>query len=257
MCRLVGVRRLGSPGSSRLLGPLVGSQDHDHVPTVEARNRLGLAHAVHLIGDAVEDLLAQFGMEDLSATEHDGDLDLVTLVEEFGHLSGLGVEVAGTDLRPVLHLLDPYVDGLASRFLGSLCRIELELAVVHDSAHRWIRQRGYFDQVEVELAGDVQRFREQLDTKLFSIGVYQAHFASADSIVDPGLIGGDGGCYSTSLPVWGHGLPVTNKRERNHRWAFADEVSATGSTNPAHAHIRRGRVGVIDCATPLPRLSVA
>jgi hypothetical protein len=33
-------------------------------------------------------------------------------------------------------------------------------------------------------------------------------------------------------------------------------LSATGSIDPAHAHNRRGRVGVIDCATPLPRLSV-
>ncbi len=151
-------------------------------------------------------------MEDLSATEHDGDLDLVALVEEFGHLSGLGVEVAGTDLRPVLHLLDPYVDRLASRFLGSLRRIELELAIVHDSGDGWIRQWGNLDQVEIELTGDVQRLGEQLDTELLSIGVDQAHFASADTIVDPGLIGGDGGCYSTSLPVWGHGLPVTNKK---------------------------------------------
>jgi hypothetical protein len=209
---LVGVGRPGSPGSGRLLGSLVGSQDHDHIPPVEAWNRLGLAHAIHLIGDAVEDLLAQFGMEDLSATEHDRDLDLVTFVEEFGHLAGLGVEVAGTDLRPVLHLLDPYVDRLASRFLGSLCRIELELAVVHDSGHGWIRRWGYLDQVEIELTGNVQRLRKQLDTKLFSIGVYQAYFASADTVVDPGLIGCGGSCYSTSLPVWGHGLPVTSKK---------------------------------------------
>jgi hypothetical protein len=107
-----------------------------------------------------------------------------------------------------------------------LGRIELELPVVHDSGDGWIRQWGDLDEVEIELAGNVQRLGEQLDTELFSIGVDQAYFASADTIIDPGLICCDGGCYSTSLPVWGHGFPQPIKRERNHRWAFADKVSA-------------------------------
>jgi hypothetical protein len=88
-----------------------------------------------------------------------------------------------------------------------LGRIELELAIVHDSGHGRIRQWGYLDQIEIQLTGDIQRLREQLDAELLPIGVDQAHFASADTIIDPGLIGGDGGCYSTSLPVWGHGFP--------------------------------------------------
>jgi len=104
----------------------------------------------------VEDLLAQLRMEDLPTPEHDGDLDLVTLLEKLGHLPGLGVEVARTDLGPVLHLLDPYMDRFTPRLLGPLGRIELELPVVHDAAHRWVGPGSDLDEVQVQLPGDGQ-----------------------------------------------------------------------------------------------------
>ena len=69
-----------SPGRRRLPGPLVGRQHHHHVATVEPRLGLDLRRPVHLLGHPVEDPLAELGMEDLSAPEHDRDLDLVALV---------------------------------------------------------------------------------------------------------------------------------------------------------------------------------
>ena len=154
-------------------------------------------------------------MEDLAAAEHDGDLDLVTLLEELGHLPGLGVEVARSDLRAVLHLLDPYVDGLAPGLLGPLGLIELVLAEVHDAADRGVGPGGHLDQVEVEVTGDGQRLGQQFDAELLALGVDQAHLTGADAVVDAGIVGGDGGCYSTSLPVSGHGLPWPTVKERS------------------------------------------
>ena len=112
---------------------------------------------VDLVSDVLEDLAPQFGMLHLTTTEHDRDLDLVTLAEELFNLSGLGVEVAGPDLGPVLHFLDRQVRGLLPRFLGALIGFVLELAVVHDPANRWVRPICDLDQVESGSPSDVER----------------------------------------------------------------------------------------------------
>ncbi|MBV9660247.1 MAG: translation initiation factor IF-3 [Acidimicrobiales bacterium] len=65
-------------------------------------------------------------MEHLASTEHDRDLDLVAFAEEAGHLAGLGLEVAGTDLRPVLHLLDAAARCLAPGLFGPLRLVDVD-----------------------------------------------------------------------------------------------------------------------------------
>ena len=58
--------------------------------------------------------------------------------------------------------------------------------------------RSHLDQVEIELAGDVEGLREGPDTQLLAISRDEANLASPDAIVDPGLIGGRCG-YAASL----------------------------------------------------------
>src|SRR5664280_1499456 len=222
-------------GCRRLLRPLVRCQHHHHVPAIEPGDGLGFPHAVHLLGDPIEDLLAQLGMEHLTSAEHDGDLDLVALLEELGNLSGLGVEVTRADLRPVLHLLDPYVDRLAPRLLGPLGCIELEFPVVHDAADRRVGARCDLDEIEIELAGNSQRLRKRLDAKLLSVGIDQAHFTGADTVVDARFVCGDGGCYSTSLPVFGSRTSRGRRIRSGATAGFPRLASGTGPTNPAHA----------------------
>ena len=80
----------------------------------------------------------------------------MALVQELADLAGLGVEVTRTDLRPVLHLLDPDVDRLATALLGTLCLVELELSEVHDPAHGRVGHGGHLHQVQIEFLGDRQ-----------------------------------------------------------------------------------------------------
>ena len=198
-------------------------------------------------------------MEDLTATEHDRDLDLVALLEELGHLAGLGVEVAGPDLGPVLHLLDPYVDGLALRLLGPLRLVELVLAEIHDAADGRVGPGGHLDEVEVEVAGDGQRLGQELDAELLPIGIDQAHLAGTDAVIDA-RIGGGAGCYSTSLPVsW----PRTAAADGEGAEPAPGRPTSVGlrSHRPVARVYRRaghrGRVGDSPGEAPLPRLSVA
>src|ERR1035437_6656079 len=91
------------------LSLLVRAQHHDHVATVELGGRFNLGDIDELLDDTVQDLLAQLGVRGFAPTEHDGDLHLVTFGQELLNEACLGVEVTGSDLRPVLHLLDAHV----------------------------------------------------------------------------------------------------------------------------------------------------
>ena len=177
----------------RLLGSFVRSEDHHHVPAVEPGFRLDPGGSVELFGEAIEDPPAELRVPELTTPEHDRDLHLVAVVQELLNPASLGLEVTGPDLRAVLHLLDPGVAGLTSRLPGLLRLVELELPVVHDPAYGWVREGGDLDEIEVELAGDFERFGQGLDPQLLTFGIDQAHLSGADSVVDPDLAHGCGG----------------------------------------------------------------
>ena len=80
-------------------------------------------------------------MGDLSTAEHNRDFHLVTFGQELLNEAGLGIEVTVSNFGTVLHLLEPNVDALSTRFLGLLSLVKLELSVVHDSAN-WRISRG-------------------------------------------------------------------------------------------------------------------
>ena len=154
--------------------------------------------------------LPELGMAHLPAPEHDRDLDLVAFGEEPGDLAGLGVEVAGPDLGPVLHLLDAGAGGLAPRLLGPLRLVELELAVVHDPADRRVGLGRHLDEVEIQLPGDGERLGQRLDPELLAVGIDEADLPGADPIVDPVLVVVGCSGYAASLLVIG---PLTRKRQ--------------------------------------------
>ena len=68
-----------------------------------------LAMSVNLLNNAVQNLLARLGVGRLSSAEHDGDLHLVTLVQEFSTRRVLVSKSPGPIFGSVLHLLDAYV----------------------------------------------------------------------------------------------------------------------------------------------------
>jgi hypothetical protein len=161
--------------------------------------RAGL-ELVAFFSDLIEDLAAQFGMLHLATTEHDRDLHLVALTEKLGDLLGLGSEVSGADLGPVLHLLDHHVGALLARFLGSLCGLVLVLAVIHDPADGRIGLISHLHEVEFEFPGHVKSLGQGRDSDLGAIGSDQPHLAGADAIVDPWLVI-HGRCYGQSLLI--------------------------------------------------------
>ena len=192
-----------------------------------------------MLGDAIENPLAQVGVCHLPTPEHDGDLHLVALVEEMGDLAGLGVEVAASDLGAVLHLLDLHVAGLAPGLLVALGCLVLPFAVVEDLAHRRVGHGGYLDQVEVELPGDVKCFGQGFDAELAPVRIDQAHLSGPDAIVDPKLVVDRCG-YAASLQTRNRRTLESNVRPLLTSTAMA--VIRPGRT------CDRGRVGAHDPA---------
>src|SRR5664280_2604182 len=166
------------------LGLLVGPEHHDHVATVQLGGRLDFGDVGQLLDDPVEDLLSQFRVRGFSSAEHDRDLYLVTFVQELFDQPGLGIEVTGADLGPVLHLLDADVLGLAPRLLGLLRLVELELAVVHDATDGRTRRRGDLHEIEVQAAGQRQRFTGRHHTTLIALVVDEANCVHTNAFID-------------------------------------------------------------------------
>lgn len=175
-----------------LLRPLglVWTEDHGHIATIEPWIGLDLCEIIDPLSNVIENFPPELGMGYFPASEHDGDLDLVSLTEEPLDLTGLGLEIAARNLRAVLHLFDGYLTGLFPGFFGSLSRLVLVLAVIHDAADGRMCLIGDLDQVEFEFTGEVESFGKGLDTKLIAIGGNHPDFASTDLLIDPWLLGG-------------------------------------------------------------------
>ncbi|BBY76939.1 hypothetical protein MPRF_38380 [Mycolicibacterium parafortuitum] len=91
------------------------------------------------------------------------------------------------DLGTQLLFLDDGLLLVLARLASLLCRLVLELAVVHDLAHRRLGIRGYFDKVEIGIRGDAECIFDAHDAYLFTARSDQADFRYADTLVDAGL----------------------------------------------------------------------
>ena len=132
----------------------LGREHHRHVASVELRRRLHLGVGSDDLGNPVQDSHTQLGVRDLASTEHDRDLDLVTLIQELLNFASFGIEVTTANFRAVFHLLDHDIGGLLAGLLVALLQFVEILRVVEDLAHRWVGHRRDFNKVELHLTGE-------------------------------------------------------------------------------------------------------
>ena len=89
--------------------------------------------------EPIEKVLADVLVHHLAAAEHDGELDLVALLEEGLDGMELRLEVMLADLGAKLHFFDLDDVVLAASIFIFLQALEFELAVVHDPGYRRLR----------------------------------------------------------------------------------------------------------------------
>src|SRR5262245_52440410 len=177
----------------RLLRPTRGCRalargEHgDHVAPVLARRAVHLRQLGDVGRQALQQAPAELGVRHLATTEHDRDLDLVTLLEEPHDVTLLGLVVVRVDLGPHLHFLEAHEVLLAARFLGLDRLLVLELGVVHDLADRRALERRDLDQVQVLLRRDPRGLGDAHDPELLAGGADDPDLRGPDALVDPRL----------------------------------------------------------------------
>ena len=118
-----------------------------------------------------------------TATEEDGDLHLVLVLQESFCLFDFEINVVLASLRAKADFLSlGLVSVIAAVFLFVL--FVLELAEVHDSADGWLFIRSHFHQIQSRVAGAVQCFVGGDDPKLCSVGTDDANRGDTNLVVD-------------------------------------------------------------------------
>ena len=161
--RLLAVRRgdqtrgtLNSCTELRFLLPL-RRQHHDHLAPFELGHVLDHRHVGQLVADALQHAHADVLVGDLAAAVAQRDLALVAVFgDEAAQVAHLDRVVAFVGAGAELDFLDLDDLLLALGFGGLLLLLVLELAVVHQPAHRRVRRGCDLDQIDVQLAGHAQ-----------------------------------------------------------------------------------------------------
>src|SRR5262249_5994395 len=96
----------------------------------------------------------------------------------------LEVEVMLVGLGPELDLLDGHERLVLARLFLLLRGLVLELAVIHDAAHRRYRLGRDLDQVESGIFGGAQGFDGRHDAELRAVRSDDPHLGHADAAVD-------------------------------------------------------------------------
>src|SRR5690606_19508298 len=179
---------------------LLGGDHHDHLPPFRAWSRLYDDVRAEVGFDPRGHLATQFLVAHLATTEADVDLDLVAFLEEATHLAQLDLVVAVVGDRTELHFLDLDLLGLLLGLVGLLLQVELELAEVHDLAHRRIRIGLDLHQIEALILGLLQCFVARQHADHLSVGTDHAYAWYADLVVTAILLvlGAN-----TASPEWG------------------------------------------------------
>ena len=123
-------------------------------------------------------------MENLSAAEAEGELDLVTSQQELSGLFGLRVDVVVVCLGFETDFLQLYLLLVLSGFTLFFGLFIPKFAVVHDPTHWWDGIRSDFDQVETTLLGHLNSVTGLDDADLVALFVNQSHFARTYAVIE-------------------------------------------------------------------------
>jgi len=121
---------------------------------------------LHPVAELGEQVPANLRMRELPATEADGDLDPVPVLEELDRAVDLGLEVPRADLRRQADLLELHRPLLPLRLLLPLGQLVLVLTVVEELDDRGCRGGRDLDKVEALVLRHLQGLLRGHDAQL-------------------------------------------------------------------------------------------
>jgi hypothetical protein len=160
------------------------SHEHDHGPAFHPRRLFDRAVRTELIGELIEQRFTQVRVGHLATAEEDGQLDLVSGVEELRGLATLGFEIVVIDLGPDADFfqLDDVLMAAGLALFAAL--LVAKLPVVHEPADGWHRVGSHLDQIEPPLARHLERVKRWYDTDLLAVFIDQPDLADPDALID-------------------------------------------------------------------------
>jgi hypothetical protein len=144
-----------------------GGEDHDHAFAFELWFALGLGDFGEVGFEFFHEVSAEVDVGHFTAAEHEVELDLVSLLEEFFGLVELGVLIVVVDADGLdaefLELRD--VSGVGFLFFFPL--LVFPLAVIHEAADGRLFVGGDFDEIEAGVLGEADGLQGGDDADLF------------------------------------------------------------------------------------------
>lgn len=142
-----------------------------------------------LIGQLVEQALANIRVGHFPAAEEDGEFHLMAGIEKFRGLPPLRLQIVVINLWPDAHFFQLNDVLMAARLALLPALLVTELAVVHqttDGRHGVWRN---FDQIKPALTRHLQRIERGNDANLLAVLVDEPDLANPDTLVDASLNG--------------------------------------------------------------------
>lgn len=165
-----------------------------------------------LIGELIEQRLAQVRVGHLAATEQDRQFDLVPGIQKLGGLPPFCLQVVVVDFGPDADLFQLDDVLVAARLALLAALLVAKLAVVHEPAHGGHRIGSHLDQIEATLARHLKRIEGGDDADLLAVLVDQPNLADPDALIDAGLDGS--GNSLPPFPIAGESLTIDNTGTR-------------------------------------------
>jgi len=159
-----GADRAGGFGTGRswrwgFVGFVIGLEDQDHPLAFHLVVALDLGALPELGLDLGEDVAAEVDVGELAASELEGELDLVALLEELAGVVDLDLKVVVADLHGLhLDFFELTAANAGAGLVGFLLLLVAPLPVVHDLTDGRAGVGGDFDEVEPQLAGAPKGF---------------------------------------------------------------------------------------------------
>ena len=164
---------------------------HDDVAAFLLRSEFDGAVFLHFAGKTLQQLDAANRSRLLAATQHDGDLDLVSAVQEAHNMALLDLEVMVVDLQTEANFLDFRGALVAARLTSLDLLVVLVLAVIDELGDRRLRVGRHLDEIEVRFLCQVQCDGSRDDSHLLAVRADQTHLGDANLVVNAWFVADD------------------------------------------------------------------
>ena len=157
-------------GLGFVLGRLLqGRKEHDHRAALHGGSLIDATLFCTGLLKFLEKLGTDLGVTELTSSEFDHDLNLISVSEEAEGVVDLGIEVVYINVTGELDLLDLHDMLLFTGFLFLLVALKAELSVVHDTAHGRIALGSDQNEIESLVVGHLESRDERDHTDLLTV----------------------------------------------------------------------------------------